>query len=146
MAKDVWISISNRQHAGQEGDNTLLFDTAGSYDVDENGAVILRYRESALTGMEGTWTKVKVSPGEVIVDRNGLISGRLTFREGERDSFPYETPYGQLMMGVKTRRISNRLTDAGGEVEIDYLTDLAHAYEIRNQFRISVKEMEASHG
>lgn len=141
MMKDVWISISNRQSVGQEEDNTMLFDTAGYYFFDD-GVGVLSYQESELTGLEGTRTSVMVMPDQVVVDRDGMLTGRMVFREGMRDSYPYNTPYGQVMLGIDTRSIRHNFNENGGDVEIDYVTDLAHAYVSRNKFRISVKEME----
>ena len=145
MMKDVWISISNRQQAGQEGENTMIFDTAGSYFFDD-GVGVLTYQESELTGLEGTRTSVMVMPNQVVVDRNGMLSGQMIFREGLRDSYPYETPYGQMMLGIDTRRIRHNFNENGGDVEIDYITDLSHAYVSKNHFHISVKEMDKSNG
>ncbi|MCR5089176.1 MAG: DUF1934 domain-containing protein [Oscillospiraceae bacterium] len=145
MFKNVWITISNRQHSGQEEDNTLLFDTAGSYYFDD-GVGVLTYQESELTGLEGTRTSVRVMPNQVVVDREGLISSRMIFQEGHRDAFPYETPYGQMMLGIHTRSIRHNIDENGGDVEIDYVTDLSHAFHTNNKFRISVKEMETSNG
>ena len=58
MMKDVWISISNRQNDGQQEEDTMLFDTAGSYYFND-GVGVLSYQESELTGLEGTRTSVQ---------------------------------------------------------------------------------------
>ena len=145
MMKDVWISISNRQSSGPEEENTTIFDTAGYYFFDD-GVGVLSYQESELTGLEGTRTSVMVMPDQVVVDRDGMLTGRMIFREGTRDSFPYNTPYGQMMLGIDTRSIRHNFNESGGDVEIDYVTDLAHTYVSRNKFRISVKEMEKANG
>ena len=141
MMKDVWISISNRQNDGQQEEDTVLFDTAGSYYFND-GIGVLSYQESELTGLEGTRTSVMVMPNQVVVDRDGMLTGRMVFREGAKDSYPYNTPYGQMMLGIDTRRIRHNFNENGGDVEIDYITDLAHTFVSRNKFRISVKEME----
>ena len=143
--KDVWISISNQQDSGQEEENTMVFDTAGYYFFDD-GIGVLSYQESELTGLEGTRTSVMVMPNQVVVDRDGMLTGRMIFREGVRDSFPYSTPYGQLMLGIDTRKIRHNFNENGGDMEIDYITDLGHAYAMKNKFRISVKEMEKTNG
>ena len=145
MMKDVWISISNRQNDGQQEEDTVLFDTAGSYYFND-GIGVLRYQESELTGLEGTRTSVMVMPNQVVVDRDGMLTGRMVFREGAKDSYPYNTPYGQMMLGIDTRRIRHNFNENGGDVEIDYITDLAHTFVSRNKFRISVKEMEKANG
>ena len=79
-------------------------------------------------------------------DRDGMLTGRMVFREGTRDSFPYNTPYGQMLLGIDTRKIRHNFNENGGDVEIDYVTDLANYYVTKNKFRISVKEMEKSNG
>lgn len=145
MIKDVWISISNCQSGGPVEENTLVFDTAGHYFFDD-GVGVLSYQESELTGLEGTQTSVMVMPNQVVVDRAGMLTGRMVFREGTRDAFPYETPYGQMMLGIDTRKIRHNFNENGGDVEIDYITDLAHTFVTRNKFRISVKEMEKANG
>ena len=145
MMKDVWISISNRQSSGPEEESTTIFDTAGYYFFDD-GVGVLSYQESELTGLEGTRTSVMVMPDQGVVDRDGMLTGRMIVREGTRDSFPYNTPYGQMMLGIDTRSIRPNFNENGGDVEIDYITDLAHTVVARNKFRISVKEMEKANG
>ena len=145
MMKDVWISISNRQNGGLQEEDTVLFDTAGSYYFND-GIGVLSYQESELTGLEGTRTSVMVMPNQVVVDRDGMLTGRMVFREGAKDSYPYNTPYGQMMLGIDTHRIRHNFNENGGDVEIDYITDLAHTFVSRNKFRISVKEMEKANG
>lgn len=146
MKKDVWISICNEQRDGQDGKSTMIFDTAGSYFFDDEGISVLTYQESELTGLEGTQTSVMVMPNQVVVDRAGMLTGRMIFREGRRDSYPYETPYGQMTLGIDTRSIRHSFDEKGGSMEIDYITDLSHTFVVRNRFQISVKEMEKTNG
>ncbi len=51
-----------------------------------------------------------------------------------------------MMLGIDTRRIRHNFNENGGDVEIDYITDLSHAFVANNNFRISVKEMEKQNG
>ena len=144
MMKDVVISI--RSLTGLDGEeDSLDFITDGLYSYDE-GVACLTYLETEVTGLEGTRTSLMVLPDKVVVDRDGMLTGRMIFREGTRDSFPYNTPYGQMMLGIDTRSIRHNFNESGGDVEIDYVTDLAHTYVSRNKFRISVKEMEKANG
>ena len=145
MMKDVWISITNRQRAEQGVEDTMVFDTDGYYFFDD-GIGVLSYQESELTGLEGTRTSVMVMPDQVVIDRDGTLTGRMVFREGTRDTFPYSTPYGVLPLGIDTRRIRHCFNENGGDVEIDYIANLAHTFVTKNHFRISVKEMEKSNG
>ncbi len=139
MLKDVWISINSIHSYDQEDEDSLEFSTDGHYFYDgENGC--LSYMETDVTGLEGTRTSVIVMPDQVVVDRDGMITSRMVFREGVRDAFQYATPFGSATMGIDTRRISHRMDENGGSVEIDYVVDMEHTVAARNRFQITVTE------
>ena len=138
--KDVIISINSIHSYGRDEEDKLEFTTDGYYFY-EDGTGCLSYMESEVTGMEGTRTSVIVSPQQVVVDRDGLITSRMIFQEGEKNSLLYNTPYGTATMGIDTRRIEQRFDEDGGELEIDYVVDMEHAVVTRNIFQISVKQM-----
>ena len=139
MLKDVWISINSIHSYDQVDEDSLEFSTDGHYYFDgENGC--LTYMESEVTGLEGTRTSVIVMPDQVVVDRDGMITSRMIFREGLRDAFQYTTPFGAATMGVDTRRIRKHMDENGGKVEIDYVVDMEHAVAARNRFQITVTE------
>ena len=140
MLKDVWISINCIQSYDQEDEDSLEFSTDGHYYFDgENGC--LTYMESEVTGLEGTRTSVIVMPDQVVVDRDGMVTSRMIFREGERDAFQYSTPFGAATMGVDTRRIRHQMNEDGGRVEVDYVVNMEHVVASRNRFQITVEEI-----
>lgn len=137
--KDVVISIRTVHAVDMEDEDYLDFTTDGLYTYDgEVGC--LSYLETEVTGMEGTRTSVIVMPDQVVVDRDGLITSRMIFKEREKSSFLYNTPYGTATMNINTRRISHSLDEHGGSVEIDYVVDMEHAVITRNQFRLNITE------
>ena len=137
--KDVVISIRTVHAVDMEDEDYLDFTTDGLYTYDgEVGC--LSYLETEVTGMEGTRTSVIVMPDQVVVDRDGLITSRMIFKEREKSSFLYNTPYGTATMNISTRRISHSLDEHGGNVEIDYVVDMEHAVVTRNQFRLNITE------
>ena len=141
MLKDVWISINSIHSWDAEDQDRLEFTTDGYYFYDgENGC--LSYMESEVTGLEGTRTSVIVTPHQVVVDRDGLITSRMVFQEGVKDTFQFATPYGSANLGIDTRSIHRSLNDSGGQLEIDYVVDMEHAVSSRNKFQITIREME----
>ncbi|MBR1456793.1 MAG: DUF1934 domain-containing protein [Oscillospiraceae bacterium] len=141
MLKDVWISINSIHGYEQEDEDSVEFTTDGYYYY-EDGVGCLSYEESEVTGLEGTRTSMIVMPDQVVVDRDGLITSRMIFKEGMKNSFLYETPYGQATMGIDTRKIHRDIGENGGRVEIDYVLDMEHAVVARNRFQITVTETE----
>ena len=149
MMKDVVIYIRSLFGEEDEGDNAIDFTTDGLYTFDGSTAC-LTYLESEVTGMEGTRTSVMVMPDQVVVDRDGSVTSRMVFREGEKNAFLYETPVGSATMHMDTRGLQTRFNEHGGHMEIDYVLDMEHAFVSRNRFKLTVKEQkqmgDRSHG
>lgn len=137
--KNVIISITGTQNFTQEPGDTVELVTDGKYTFAD-GRGELTYMESALTGMEGTKTSFLFTPTEVVLSREGTLTSRMVFREGQKNTFLYDTPYGAATMGLDTHRIISSLGPFGGDMEIDYVVDFDHAMVGRNSFRINVKE------
>ncbi len=139
--KDVVIKIVGTQNYGDKDGDSIELVTDGKY-IFSNGRGEVFYSESELTGMEGTQTRLSISPLEVILSRKGSLTSSTVFREGERNAFLYDTPYGMATLGVDTRKIHANFDEHGGNMEIDYVVDMDHAVFGRNQFRINVREQE----
>lgn len=137
--RDVIISITGTQHDPLGQRDAMELVTAGKYGF-ENGESRFTYEESDLTGLEGTRTTFTINPKGVVLRREGSLNSELVFREGKKDLFLYETPYGSATMGVDTRRIDAQLDEHGGTMELDYFIDFNHAPMGRNHFKFNVKE------
>lgn len=137
--KDVIISITGTQYASEDANDAVELVTDGKYCF-KDGRGKLVYKESELTGMEGTTTSFLISPGEVILSREGTLTSQMIFRAGTKNTFLYDTPYGSTTMGLDTHSIRSTLGEEGGELEIDYIVDFDHAVVGRNRFRINVRE------
>ena len=126
--KDVIISITGVQNFPQGSDDTVELVTEGKYCY-RDGKGELSYMESELTGMQGTRTSFTFTPTEVVLSREGTLTSKMVFREGTKNTFLYDTPFGSATMGPR-----------GGDMEIDYVVDFDHAVVGRNKFRINVRE------
>ena len=137
--KDVIISITGVQNYPQGSDDAVELVTEGKYCF-RDGKGELSYMESELTGMQGTRTSFTFTPDEVIRSREGTLTSKMIFREGTKNTFLYDTPFGSATMGLDTHRIHSTMGPRGGDMEIDYVVDLDHAVVGRNRFRINVRE------
>lgn len=137
--KDVIISITGVQSYPQGTDDSVELVTEGKYSF-RDGRGELSYMESELTGMQGTRTSFTFTPTEVVLSREGTLTSKMIFREGTKNTFLYDTPFGSATMGLDTHRIHSTLGPKGGDMEIDYVVDFDHAVVGRNKFRINVRE------
>jgi uncharacterized beta-barrel protein YwiB (DUF1934 family) len=139
MTKEVILMISgDLEHQGTGKDRIDLM-TQGTLTQLE-GALELRYEESAVTGMEGCVTTILVQGPRVTMMRTGEICSQMVFEQGRRHLSVYSTPYGDLEIGVSTSRLDCDLTPCGGSLEIDYSLEIDHALAGFNAFRMQVRE------
>ena len=145
--KDVLISMHSVHGYDTEEKDVIDFCTDG-YFLKEGDNFCFSYLETEVTGMEGTRTSVIVRPDEVVIDRDGLISSRMIFREGERNTFLYSTPYGTATLGINTRKIKHSFNESGGRMEVDYVMDMEHEMVSRNKIFLRIKEQKGvyNHG
>ena len=138
MEKDVIISIKGLQKYEGGDKDAIELVTCGQLTRDGDG-FILSYQESELTGLEGTLTTIQIEPERITMMRVGQVNTQMVFQEGRRHRAMYNTPYGTMEVGVNTRSMYADLTEAGGDIEIDYSLEIDHTVAGRNIFRIHVK-------
>ena len=91
--------------------------------------------------MEGTTTRFTIRGDMVTLERTGMVVSRMEFKQGERSSSLYETPWGTMVVDVATTRLAHRLTERGGVLEIAFTIAVNHQVTGENRFKIRVKEM-----
>ena len=143
MEKTVVISVRAKQeYQGLEPENMDMI-TLGLMRC-EDGAYNLAYQESDMTGMDGTITTIRVENGgrRVILMRVGTYNSQMIFEEGHRHLSVYQTPYGDMAVGINTRNLETKMDERGGTIEIDYMLEIQHSVMGRNRFSIEVRESE----
>ncbi len=138
--KDVLIFVRGEQYyEGAEPDITELM-TEGTMTVTDEGDTVLSYRETELTGMEGTVTCFMIHGDTVTLERTGTVSSQIVFQKGKQHSSFYETPWGALSVDVTTSSLAMRLGERGGVMEIKYSIAVEHQVTGRCHFKIRVRE------
>ena len=143
MEKPVIISIRGVQSTAPGEEDVMELVTHGLLGGDE-GELILSYRESELTGLEGTTTTFRVTGDKITLKREGTLTSEMVFQEGKDHVSLYQTPYGGLTLGVKTRKARSDLSPTGGELEIQYALDVDDEWVGDNSFLIRVREQEGA--
>jgi len=135
----VLLSVRGEQYYdGIDPDATELM-TEGTMVLMEDGALLLSYQETELTGMEGTTTTFEVRGSVVTLTRSGAVNSQMVFEEGRQHTSLYETPYGELTVDIQTSLLRHNLTERGGIMEIKYSIAVEHTVTGRNCFKIRVR-------
>ena len=139
MKKPVIISIKGAQNTEDGNEEIMELVTQGVLSGEE-GDYSLTYPESELTGLEGTITTFHIEKDRITLLREGALNSQMVFREGEKHFSLYETPYGGLMLGVKTHKARSSIGQSGGALEIRYGLEIDNEDIGENFFNIKVTE------
>ena len=140
MEKQVVISIKGMQKYVDTDPDVIELVTEGRLIRQGKDDYILSYRESELTGLDGTETTIHVEGEQVTLVRTGEFNTQMVFQEGRRHLSMYNTPYGAMAVSVNTRHMYAELDEGGGDIEVDYNIEIDHAVAGRNIFQIKVTQ------
>jgi len=106
-----------------DGEDVMELTTAALMDFDADGRCTIRYKESELSGMEGTETKITFLKSDrkiLTIIREGAVNSTLVLEAGRFHSGLYETPVMPLDVTTMTYKLTNDITEEGGTACADY--------------------------
>lgn len=139
MNKNVIISVKGVQTSSSKDANQLELVTEGKY-YKKGNSYYVTYKESEVTGMEGTTTTLKISDGVVTLMRFGMVNTQFIFEQGQKHVSYYDTTYGTFTVGVYTSEVDINVDDKGGEVRVDYHLEIDNNKSGTNDFRMFIRE------
>jgi uncharacterized beta-barrel protein YwiB (DUF1934 family) len=140
MEKQIILFVRGEQTYDAVAPEVTELSTEGVMTIDGE-EITLTYQESEITGMEGTTTRFTVRGDMVVLERTGTIVSRMEFTRGERSSSLYETPWGTMVVDISTTKLTHRITERGGVMEIAFTIAVNHQVTGENRFKVRVKEV-----
>lgn len=129
MTKDVLVSISGLHMDALSGmlngdDEAIEVVTPGNYYC-KNGKHYVIYDE-VMEGMHGIIkNRIKITGTDSVeIMKTGLSNTHMVFERNKKNITYYQTPYGQMLIGVKTRNMEINVTEENIDVSVDYELDI----------------------
>lgn len=132
------IKIISTQCVDDERD-VIELTTTGTLEK-ENDKYILCYNETEATGMEGTATRLDISPGYVQLTRTGTHPSMLILEENRRHLCNYQTPYGGIDLGTHMSELTYDLNDHGGRMKFSYTLGFNGGISSAHTVEITIQE------
>lgn len=140
MKKEVLLNITGIQGI-DDNKETIEFSTVGTMEADLKGTYFY-YDESQILKAGNIKTALNVlNDGSVILERSGDLTTRLVLEENKRNSCHYNTPFGDMMIGIYCNRLEVDLNGATGRVFMDYTIDSNFREISKNEVTINIKEV-----
>ncbi len=140
MGKDVLVTIVGTQQYRDGEQDTITLVTKGSYHQKNNLYYIL-YKESEITGMEGTTTSIKAEAGRVVLNRMGTLEFRQVFEKNMLYQGVYMTTVGSMYIQVLPHKVEVVLDDSGGFINLEYDIHVDSEKLGYNKLSITIKEI-----
>ena len=133
MTKDVLLSISGLHYdmtgipdePGTEEENgPIEVITPASYYF-KNGKHYIVYDE-VVEGVPGTIkSKIRITDSQMVeIMKSGIANTHMTFEKDKIHMTQYETPYGELLVGVHTRYMDLKETEHQNDDNLGYELDV----------------------
>ena len=125
------------EHAAETAELT----TAATLDTDKDGRIFIKYRESELSGMEGTTTTLTFLAADrsvFTILREGAVRSTLVLEKGRFHNSLYETPVMPLDITTMTYALENDITEAGGRLFADYSLRIGGITTSRTKLTVEV--------
>ena len=141
MSREVIISITGLEK--YEDDNTestkTELVTEGKY-YKKGDKYYLSYKETEMTGFdEDTTTTLKIDGNSVAMTRFGLVNTHMVFKEGQKHTGHYETPFGSFTIGVFSDEVEIEMNEDGGDISIQYLLEIDNNTKARHNLKLNVR-------
>lgn len=138
--KNAIIVIKDR-HLQDGEELSAELTTSGSFEVTEKGCTVI-YKETDEEMMDCI-THLDVEGSErVSMTRSGKYNTAMVIEKDRRHTCYYSTPYGELIMGIYGKMISNNITVNGGTLKFTYTIDFNNSPASENELQITVKTQE----
>jgi len=136
---NVWLTIRGTlMDSGPE--EAVEFVTEGTLQRNADG-VLLEYDESALTGVEGVKTRLKIEGETVTIERSGGLDTQMVFTPGSVFQSSLNSPAGRTDMSIFATRVESCLQEKSGRLKLEYEMSMGDLFTV-NRLDLSFRNME----
>lgn len=142
MTKDVIVSLSGLQFSEDGMNEPVEVITTGDY-YNKNGRHYVVYDE-IMEGFEGT-TRNRIKFGENFLDitKKGVANVHMIFEKDRKNLTFYNTPFGNILIGVDARSIKLKEEEHSIEVLADYALEVNYKHLADCTIRMHIRSRDA---
>ena len=136
MKKKAIVSVISRQPSTDDKDIEVV--TPGEFYKKDDCYYVV-YKETEISGMEGTTTTLKIYPDSFTLIRMGTTSTKMEFEQNNEEVVLYNTPYGVMELKIKTKDLKVNVNDDGGDVLINYNMVISGQKPQNTELKVNIK-------
>lgn len=139
--KNAYITVLDRHFTDGEGDGDYG-ELKTECEISTKGrAIIVRYNET-VDMTDDCETTLTIENNRITMMRTGRFRTSMIFENQVRHTCCYETPYGEIMIGIYTNAMFADFGEDGGILNFAYSIDSAGDLISENELKIIVEMKE----
>ena len=142
MTQEVLLTLQGLQFDQREEDaDKVEMVTVGDY-YKRNDRHYVVYEEITEGFSQPTKNRLKFSEHMLELSRNGLVNVHMVFQENKKNLTNYNTPFGQILVGIDTKKIQIEEQEDNITVEVDYSLDINYEFLSDCHIKINICSKE----
>ena len=144
MTKDVLVTISGLQiMCMAEDSEPVEVITAGDYYKKNNKHYVIY--DEVTEGFDGTTKNIiKLQEDCVDITKRGITNVHMVFEKNKKNITCYQTPFGNLMLGIDAKNISIKEDEHDISVNVEYALELNYEHIADCTVKMAIQSKEGS--
>ena len=127
MTKEILLSIKGLQFLEDNNEDEIEVITTGTY-FQKDGRHYIKYDE-VMEGLEGKIQNlIKINGKSMEVTKRGLSNVHMVFEENKKNVTYYDTPFGNLLVGIAATNIDLNESKDIIDVKVDYALEVNYEH------------------
>lgn len=135
MTKDILVSIKGLQLLEESAEESMEESREEQLEVITNGSYFqrdgkhyIKYDE-VIEGMDGKIQNlIKINDDSMEVTKRGLSNAHMIFEEHKKNVSYYDTPFGNLLVGISATNINVKEEQNRIDVEVNYALEINYQH------------------
>ena len=127
MTKEVLVTISGLQFSPETESESVELITSGSY-YKKNGKHYIIYDEVNEGFSETTRNIIKLNDDFMDITRRGVSNVHMMFEKNKKDMSYYNTPFGNLLVGINATDVKVNETEDNIDIKVDYKLEVNYEH------------------
>lgn len=138
MDRSVMLTISGL-HSGEADENGSVETKVRAEYFKRNETHYLLYEEKEEGFKQTSKNRMKFRGNMLELTRQGLLNTHMVFEENKTHMTPYQTPYGQMLLGIHTKKVDMQEQENFIRVVVEYTLEADEAYLSDSRIEICIE-------
>lgn len=145
MTKDVLLAIKGLQFNAAADETNIQTITAAEYYLRNNSHYII-YDEVAEGTEQNTKNIIKLKGKSLELTKKGFVNVHMLFEENCKNLTNYSTPFGSILIGIDTKRVTILEEEKQILCDVDYALEMNYEFLADCKISLEISEREDAGG